>query len=1211
MKKLAMLFSLLLLFTLSSWAQVTVTIGTGTSTGRYPLDDYYVYSRSQCLYLASEIGMGGTITKLRWYRDDTGADPNAIGTTEIWLMETTNTTLTGTAWEGPGTLVSTISNIDLGSGNGWYEIDITDFAYSGTQNLLVSVYTQDAPYTSPHSYWRYTTATDMARLGESDDENPPTLYISSSRPNIQFDFLPSTPYLTLSPSSLAFGYVAYPGSSTEQTYTISGENLTAGPVVVTAPTGFGVSLTSGGPYTSSVNVSYTPPTLATTTIFSNFSPLAANTSYNGNITNIGGGATGNVAVTGTSAVIYCTPTYIDGGTSDFITQVSLNTLSQATASNLTPFYIDYTSTQNAIPDLQAGVTANLSLTFGSDGTQYNGVWIDFNLNGLFDATEFFTSNTNAGVNGTVTINIAVPVSATLGQTRMRIRGGDDYQLTSTQACGASSSSYGQAQDFLVNITAPPTCLPPSALTATNITSSSAILGWTEMGTATLWNIELGVPGFTPGTGTSLTGITGTTSNSWTVSGGEPNTTYEFYVQADCGSGDVSAWAGPYAVTTLCDAVTTFPFTEDFADGIVPPDCWSEIITNTTGNWEYDAGGFATVLYDYSQNEWLITPVLDFSTLTNPYLSFDWAMSYYYAIDPYNNYDLICKVSTNGGATWDSIWTEAAEGVFTTWTWYTKTINLSAYAGQSNVKIAWQYLGDDGAQGSIDNILVEEVLVPSITSLGSTSGCVGSDLVINGTNLGDATSVTIGGTAATITANTETSITVSVGTGTTGTIAVTTLGGTATSTETFTVNQLPSVYTVSGGGIYCAGGTGVSIALDGSVSGVNYELSTTPVTTLAGTGSALTFGPSAFETGVYTVTAVDPITTCSVIMTGNANVTKNPTPTAVTATASSNTICEGASIDLFSSAISEETAIVNVLTEDFETSPYVPPTGWANLNGGLGNVWSTNSIGAAHGGAYAAEYKYNSANDADAWLISPGLIFTAGKIYTIKYWVNTYGYYSENLKVTIGTDQTIASQTVLEDLIGLMNSDYVEHTITYTCTTSGTYYIGWNCYSTANQYFVDIDDISVTTTAPVPPSYSWTSLPVGYTSTDQNPVGVIPPAAGSIDYIVTASSSLGCFATASTTVVVDPCTGVNENNDGISVSVVPNPSNGMFYLNVEGINETVTLNIYSINGQVIYTAQLDNTGLINKPINLKSYPKGMYFLRLINNNITHTEKIIIE
>jgi hypothetical protein len=139
MKKL-LLITLALVIAALAFAQTDITIGTGTSTGRYPFNDYYVYSRSQCIYLESEIGYPGTINKLRWYRSDTGADASAIGTTQIWLKTVTNTVFTDVNWEDPGTLVYEIANIDLGSGGGWYEVDITDFNYTGG-NLLVSVYT--------------------------------------------------------------------------------------------------------------------------------------------------------------------------------------------------------------------------------------------------------------------------------------------------------------------------------------------------------------------------------------------------------------------------------------------------------------------------------------------------------------------------------------------------------------------------------------------------------------------------------------------------------------------------------------------------------------------------------------------------------------------------------------------------------------------------------------------------------------------------------------------------------------------------------------------------------------------------------------------------------------------------------------------------------------------------------------------------------------
>lgn len=54
---------------------------------------------------------------------------------------------------------------------------------------------------------------------------------------------------------------------------------------------------------------------------------------------------------------------------------------------------------------------------------------------------------------------------------------------------------------LVEVTTCVSCPKPSALAATNITNTSATLGWTENGAATAWEFEYGIAGFTLGTGT--------------------------------------------------------------------------------------------------------------------------------------------------------------------------------------------------------------------------------------------------------------------------------------------------------------------------------------------------------------------------------------------------------------------------------------------------------------------------------------------------------------------------------------------------------------------------------------------------------------------------------------------------------------------------------------------------------------------------------------
>lgn len=101
----------------------------------------------------------------------------------------------------------------------------------------------------------------------------------------------------------------------------------------------------------------------------------------------------------------------------------------------------------------------------------------------------------------------------------------------------------------------------------------------------------------------------------------------------------------------------------------------------------------------------------------------------------------------------------------------------------------------------------------------------------------------------------------------------------------TINPLPTVFTITGGGAYCSGGTGVAVGLSGSQSGVNYQLRVDGSNTgspVAGTGSAISFGNQT-AAGTYTVVATNASTSCSSNMTGSVTVTINALPTLFTVT----------------------------------------------------------------------------------------------------------------------------------------------------------------------------------------------------------------------------------------------------------------------------------------------------------------------------------------
>ena len=151
----------------------------------------------------------------------------------------------------------------------------------------------------------------------------------------------------------------------------------------------------------------------------------------------------------------CTPTTTSNNSVDTIVNMSLTNSLGATYSNATSGNSGYLYTNNQPPvDLARGTTSNqLSMTFGTgdiSGNQYSAAWIDFNGNGIFESSENIAISATAAENGaTVTYAFTVPATATLGQKRIRLRGGSDSTYSPSGAC--ATTQYGDTEDYNVNI----------------------------------------------------------------------------------------------------------------------------------------------------------------------------------------------------------------------------------------------------------------------------------------------------------------------------------------------------------------------------------------------------------------------------------------------------------------------------------------------------------------------------------------------------------------------------------------------------------------------------------------------------------------------------------------------------------------------------------------------------------------------------------------
>jgi gliding motility-associated-like protein len=116
----------------------------------------------------------------------------------------------------------------------------------------------------------------------------------------------------------------------------------------------------------------------------------------------------------------------------------------------------------------------------------------------------------------------------------------------------------------------PECLAPTALTATNISETGALLGWTTSGPETSWQVLVQAAGLPAPTSTSTGWIVATT-NPFYYTGLTSGTSYDFYVRPVCSTTNIGAWSIVKNFnTSVCSLANqcnyTFTMTDSFGDG---------------------------------------------------------------------------------------------------------------------------------------------------------------------------------------------------------------------------------------------------------------------------------------------------------------------------------------------------------------------------------------------------------------------------------------------------------------------------------------------------------------------------------------------------------------------------------------------------------------------------------------------------------------------
>jgi len=461
-------------------AQTMVEIGDPESdpdnSWKYPVNSYYNYSYTQQLYLAadilgSDIGTPVTITTIRFYWAGAATGLDEADTWTVYMGHKPEAAFSsGSDWLTYGDLTEvfsgTVSLTDPSTPQ-WVEVSLsTPFFYNGSDNLVIAVHETENGYPSSFSTvaflttevtgdgYRSITQYLDSDVGPTDPEDPESANGTDNLyPNIQIVY-ETTEDCAGAPEA---GTLSAPENicpSTSFAVMSTGSTMAAGLTRV-----WQSRMPSGtGPWTTITG--------ATGVNYSVSGGITDDVDYRCIITCTGSSlsdTTNVVTVTvNPPTECYCTPSYADGCEyGDDIDDVTL-TGATVTLSNLDTDcpeggYADYTGDASlGVPDLIQGVTFNGTVTTSySYESEDVRIWIDYNDDGFFDATESVATLEDLSSSSDGDFSIAVPVDAPLGNHRMRVRLVSYTTATLIDPCEFEYG--GECHDYIVEVIAPTPC----------------------------------------------------------------------------------------------------------------------------------------------------------------------------------------------------------------------------------------------------------------------------------------------------------------------------------------------------------------------------------------------------------------------------------------------------------------------------------------------------------------------------------------------------------------------------------------------------------------------------------------------------------------------------------------------------------------------------------------------------------------------------------
>ncbi|REK00382.1 MAG: hypothetical protein DWQ39_12060, partial [Bacteroidetes bacterium] len=337
------------------------------------------------------------------------------------------------------------------------------------------------------------------------------------------------------------------------------------------------------------------------------------------------------------------------------------------------------------------------------------------------------------------------------------------------------------------------------------------------------------------------------------------------------------------------------------------------------------------------------------------------------------------------------------------------------------------------------------------------------------------------------------------------------------------------FSITGSNYICQGSSGTALGLNGSQTGVNYQLRRNGVnqgSAVSGTGSAISFGIQNLA-GTYTVNAIHATIGCVVQMGASHELQLVPVPTLNSVSATPGSICPGQSSSLSSSGTSNYFPLTTFENNVGGAIPNQVPTG---LDRSIIVSGAPSDMSLVTNLSVKVNVTHPRTRDIELYLTRPG-----GTALSTTATGNYYNTITPGHNICLIADKEGASRANLTDIVFSDNGAVLSGDNPYTgvfkpenlfSTLTGNPNGTWTLRAVDDASAGDIgtlDDWSITMNLVTGLTYTWTSSPAGFTSNVQNPGAVFPTV--TTTYTVSIANAVtGCSVQGNATVNVSNVSG---------------------------------------------------------------------------------------